>query len=270
MMKLAKVCLLAAALVVPSLTANAHPLWILPSHFTVSKQEGDWIAFDVTASHTTFAVDKPAGALEAYVLTPSGKKERPDAVLKGKRRSVFDFFFVEQGTHKVIQQPKPFYMTTYKSGKRDAERRARINKAEIAQLPEKARDISTIKISKIAETYITVMAPTKVTAPNKGFAMQPITHPADIVEQSPVTFQFLYDGKPQAGVEATVTQDGTLYRESQQEIKLTSDSEGKVTFTPNEAGRYLLATFHTVELENNALADKEGTMYRLSFEAQLD
>lgn len=52
-------CAVIAGLAV-SASANAHPRWVLPSHFTVSKEGGDWLSFDVTASHGTFIYDKPA------------------------------------------------------------------------------------------------------------------------------------------------------------------------------------------------------------------
>lgn len=74
MKKLATAGLLAAALIAPSLV-SAHPLWVLPSHFTVSKQEGDWVTFDVTASHGTFVFDKPASVEGAYVVMPNGEQK---------------------------------------------------------------------------------------------------------------------------------------------------------------------------------------------------
>lgn len=69
-------------------TAQAHPRWILPSHFTVSKEGGDWLTFDVTASHGTFVFDKPAGSESAQIIMPDGRKERPNFVIRGKRRSL--------------------------------------------------------------------------------------------------------------------------------------------------------------------------------------
>ncbi|EVU13260.1 hypothetical protein D046_6023A, partial [Vibrio parahaemolyticus V-223/04] len=71
-------------------TAQAHPRWVLPSHFTVSKEGGDWLTFDVTASHGTFVFDKPAGSEQAFVIMPDGRSERPNFVIRGKRRSMFD------------------------------------------------------------------------------------------------------------------------------------------------------------------------------------
>nr|WP_252973493.1 DUF4198 domain-containing protein [Vibrio navarrensis] len=50
--------------------ASAHPRWLLPSEFSISSQEGDWITTDATASHGTFVFDKPLSVDSGYVLTP--------------------------------------------------------------------------------------------------------------------------------------------------------------------------------------------------------
>jgi len=42
----------------------------------------------VTASHGTFVFDKPAGSESAEVIMPDGRKERPNFVVRGKRRSI--------------------------------------------------------------------------------------------------------------------------------------------------------------------------------------
>ncbi|GAL17458.1 nikel transport family protein NikM [Vibrio maritimus] len=264
--------LIAAALLVPSIT-SAHPLWLLPSHFTVSKTEGDWVTVDVTASHGTFVFDKAAPATNAYIVMPDGSTQRPDHVLRGKRRSVFDFFFVDEGTHKIVNGFDASYWTTYKIGGRDTVRRLRGSKAEVAsQIPEGAREVTTIRSERRSESYVTVMGPTtKAIEPKgKGFELYPVTHPADIVENEETTFQFFFNGEPLAGVESTITRDGTLYRPAQDEITVVSDSEGKVTFTLDQAGRYVLQTSSRTKLDNDPLADAHSTMLSVTFEAQLD
>lgn len=109
-------CVLLAGMAV-SATANAHPRWILPSHFTVSKEGGDWLTFDVTASHGTFVFDKPAGSETGQIVMPDGRIQYPSYVTKGKRRSIFDFYFEEEGTHKVRVNNVPSYYTQYKAGR---------------------------------------------------------------------------------------------------------------------------------------------------------
>lgn len=254
-------------------TAQAHPRWVLPSHFTVSKEGGDWLTFDVTASHGTFVFDKPAGSDQAFVVMPDGRSERPNFVVRGKRRSMFDFFFTEEGTHKVAINNQPSYYTQYKAGRRDTVKWARANKAERGDvLPEQARDVVTQLSYTRAESYITVGMPTDKALEIEGkmLEMKPVTHPSDIIEGEPVTFQFFFNGEPQEGVTAEITREGTMYRNHQEQIDVVSDKDGKVIFTPEVAGRYLMKANYKGELKDSPLADKASANVHLTFETQLN
>ncbi|KOY45874.1 nickel transporter [Vibrio parahaemolyticus] len=254
-------------------TAQAHPRWVLPSHFTVSKEGGDWLTFDVTASHGTFVFDKPAGSDQAFVVMPDGRSERPNFVVRGKRRSMFDFFFTEEGTHKVAINNQPSYYTQYKAGRRDTVKWARANKAERHDvLPEQVRDVVTQLSYTRAESYITVGMPTDKALEIEGkmLEMKPVTHPSDIIEGEPVTFQFFFNGEPQEGVTAEITREGTMYRNHQEQIDVVSDKDGKVIFTPEVAGRYLMKANYKGELKDNPLADKASANVHLTFETQLN
>lgn len=255
-----------------SSVASAHPRWVLPSHFTISKEGGDWLTFDVTASHGTFVMDKPAGSETAQVVMPDGRKERPDFVLRGKRRSVFDFHFTEEGTHRVQINGTPSYVTSYKAGKRDTQKRLRANKVErVALLPEGARDVSSTLNYTRAETYITVGKPSEKPFPLEGkyLELQPTTKPADIVATEPVRFQLFFNGKAQAGVKAEITRDGTLYRNQQDQIDVVSDEQGFIEFTPEIAGRYILKASYRAPIMNNPLAEQMNASVHLTFEAIL-
>lgn len=254
-------------------TAQAHPRWVLPSHFTVSKEGGDWLTFDVTASHGTFVFDKPAGSDQAFVVMPDGRSERPNFVVRSKRRSMFDFFFTEEGTHKVAINNQPSYYTQYKAGRRDTVKWARANKAERHDvLPEQARDVVTQLSYTRAESYITVGMPTDKALEIEGkmLEMKPVTHPSDIIEGESVTFQFFFNGEPQEGVTAEITREGTMYRNHQEQIDVVSDEDGKVIFTPEVAGRYLMKANYKGELKDNPLADKASANVHLTFETQLN
>lgn len=254
-------------------TAQAHPRWVLPSHFTVSKEGGDWLTFDVTASHGTFVFDKPAGSEQAFVIMPDGRSERPNFVVRGKRRSMFDFFFVEEGTHKVAINNQPSYYTQYKAGRRDTVKWAKASKADrVSVIPEKARDVVTQLSYTRAESYVTVGMPTEKALELEGklLEMKPITHPSDIIEGEEVTFQFFFNGEPQQGVTAEITREGTLYRNHQEQIDVVSDKDGKITFTPDVAGRYLMKANYKGELKNDPLADKASMNVHLTFETQLN
>ena len=254
-------------------TAQAHPRWVLPSHFTVSKEGGDWLTFDVTASHGTFVFDKPAGSEQAFVIMPDGRSERPNFVVRGKRRSMFDFYFEEEGTHKVAINNQPSYYTQYKAGRRDTVKWAKASKADRASvIPEKARDVVTQLSYTRAESYVTVGMPTEKALEIEGklLEMKPLTHPSDIIEGEEVIFQFFFNGEPQQGVTAEITREGTLYRNHQEQIDVVSDKDGKITFTPEVAGRYLMKANYKGELRNDPLADKASANVHLTFETQLN
>ncbi len=254
-------------------TVQAHPRWVLPSHFTVSKEGGDWLTFDVTASHGTFVFDKPAGSEQAFVIMPDGRSERPNFVVRGKRRSMFDFYFEEEGTHKVAINNQPSYYTQYKAGRRDTVKWAKASKADRASvIPEKARDVITQLSYTRAESYVTVGMPTEKALEIEGklLEMKPLTHPSDIIEGEEVIFQFFFNGAPQQGVTAEITREGTLYRNHQEQIDVVSDKDGKITFTPEVAGRYLMKANYKGELKNDPLADKASANVHLTFETQLN
>ncbi|QIZ78862.1 DUF4198 domain-containing protein [Ferrimonas lipolytica] len=254
-----------------SALATAHPTWLLPSHFSVSKAEGSWITFDYTASHTVFSVDKPASAHDAKIIMPSGATERPDFVLKGQRRSVFDFFFIEEGTHKVVvANQDPLYLTFYTDRRGD---KGKIQANKITRedkLPRGATDAKTMAIIKHTESYVTVMAPTEIKATNKGFEMVPVTHPADLIENEAFTFSYLVNGKPVEGVEVTLTQEGAQYRDAQDALIAKTDTNGEVEFTVASAGRYLLAANQRYKLKGDSMADMATTMLHTTIEVQLD
>lgn len=271
-LKVALLTSVMAAGMVVSGSANAHPRWVLPSHFTVSKEGGDWLSFDVTASHGTFVFDKPAGSESAQVVMPDGRTERPNFVIRGKRRSMFDFYFEEQGTHKVQINNVPTYYTQYKAGRRDTVKWLKANKADrMDLLPQKARDVVTQISFTRAESYITVGKPSTTVFEIEGkfLEMKPITHPADIVAGEEVAFQFFYNGKPQAGVVAEITREGTLYRNHQEQIDVISDEQGHINFVPDIAGRYVMKANYKGELKDNPLAEKASVNVHLTFEALL-
>ena len=49
--------------------ASAHSRWLLPSHFTLSSEQGEWIAVDASASNEVFNVDKALSIDGMSILT---------------------------------------------------------------------------------------------------------------------------------------------------------------------------------------------------------
>ncbi|MGB0893743.1 MAG: DUF4198 domain-containing protein [Parashewanella sp.] len=255
-----------------STTVSAHSRVVIPSHFTISKTGGDWVTFDITGTESTFVFDKTGGNAAPEIVLPNGQIASPDMVIRGQRRSVFDFRFRQQGTHKVVNKADPKFITFYNVSTHKKPKRIRVNKTERDRLlPEGATNIRSIMSHTRSETYVTVGRPTDSVFKIDGnlLEMKPITHPSDIIEGEPVTMQFYYNGKVKPRIEAVIIRDGTPYRNNQEEIVLTSDKDGKITFTPPVADRYLMKASYKSEAKKHPLADTIYSNVHLTFEAAL-
>lgn len=265
-----KIAALSAGLLCSSLstTAQAHPLWVLPAEFTVSGEENTWVTFDASASHTVFGYDKGVSLRDVQIYSPDGERSRLRSFFKGQRRSVFDLLLDQDGTYKISLQRRPFYFTSYKVGKSERPKRMMANKIEAAsQLPENATDVKTRMIDMSSMAFVTRNAPTDAVfkPTGKGFELNPLTHPNDIIVGEKVIIETLLDGKPIAGVEFEITPGGTRYRDERQSLELTSDEKGRISFTPKQPGPWLLMADHSMPTDS-PMADSIDARRFVTFE----
>ncbi|SUI77459.1 DUF4198 domain-containing protein [Shewanella morhuae] len=272
-MKLRLVALLGTLCVSP--LASSHDRWILPSHFNVSaeSQETVWITSDVSASNQVFIMDKPVTASDVRISLPSGDSISPSSSYTGGRKSVFDVQLTQDGTYKFEKEVTPRYFSRYKVKGKEGFVRSRLDKkATAAIMPKDAYELEgSLNVSRV-ETYVTRNKPTDKVLAAKGEFLElvPVTHPADIVENEPATLQFVYYGKPVAGVSVAIIKDDSVYRNKPEEMELTSDKDGKVAMTLPTAGRYLLHASIERPSSDKILADKTVSEIFLTFEAGLE
>jgi uncharacterized GH25 family protein len=255
-----------------SASVQAHPMWILPSEFSISGDASQWLTFDVTASHAVFGFDKGVSADNIKVTSPDGDQNSLGSFFKGHRRSVFDLELTQDGTYKVKGQRPPFYFTSYKSGKRDTPKRMMADKINAKEkLPANARDIKTELIDMSTVVYVSRNAPsdTVFKPKGKGFEFTPITHPNDIVQGEEASFILSLHGEPVAGAEVEITPGGTRYRNDRNSIKLTTDASGEVNFTPGQAGPWLMYAALAAP-SDSPLADEVWSGRYLTFEVILE
>ncbi|MFT5850296.1 MAG: putative GH25 family protein [Colwellia sp.] len=253
-----------------STQAFAHSRWVLPSHFNLSAEQGEWIMVDITASNETFNVDKAMGADLVRIITPNGKPSRASSSYKGHRKSVIDYFLKDPGTYKITNNSEASFITSYTID--GDHKRLSANKTELAgKLPAEAIAIKTTYRYARIESYVTLNAPSdNFKTEGKLLELLPVTHPSDIAENEKVTFKFLFNGKAQKDVAVEITADGARYRNNPQTLTLLSNEKGEITFTPNAAGRYLLVAEHKEDTPNSPLADQQMGSVFLTFEAQLN
>jgi len=262
-----------ASLVLAASTVSAHPMWMLPSEFSLSGEKSEWVTVDVSASHTYFGFDKGLPLDNVVIHSPDGDQNHLGSYFKGHRRSVFDVEIDQKGTYKLELKRPVFYMTLYKSGKRDAMKRLfGADKQQAKErLPKNARDVVAKKVIVTSQSFITSGAPTTTTtAPAaKGLAIELTTHPADVVTGEELSFRVLFDGKPQAGVEVEITPGGTKYRDDRKYTLIGTDSSGIVKYTPQQNGPHILGAYYTKKIDT-PLADELLAMHYLTFESVAD
>ncbi|MEM9742716.1 MAG: DUF4198 domain-containing protein [Pseudomonadota bacterium] len=261
--------LLSAALLCVATAASAHDIYIWPSFFAVSMEEGGHVPVDITASHTTYRPDFAMASDGLWVYGVDGKRiQRPGAYYQGMRRATFDLPIAESGTYALKYKSGPSYFTSYVIGRSDEPKFLRANKVEAAaEVPKKAKDVKTTAYLSVGMSYVTNNAPTEeVLAPtNVGFELVPVTHPADYVTGEEIELSLLRDGNPVADEAVVVELEGPNYREQPVVMELASDQNGRVMFTPDHGGRYM-AKVLAERPSDDPLMDVEVTRVYYAFE----
>ncbi len=237
--------------------AQAHRMWILPSSFTLSGDE-QLITVDGAISNDLFFPNHVAMSLDNVAITaPDGTVTAVEDGWTGDIRSTFDVTLDQQGTWKIGQGGATYFARWTEDGE-DKRSRGSLESFEADGILAKD-DVSLTKSARNAATYVTLGAPTDtVFAPTgEGLEFVPVTHPNDLYTGDEITFSFLLDGEPAAGLEVDIVKGDDRYRDTPGLLELTADEEGMITFTIEEAGRYWMATSIRGE---TTIAGKPGEM----------
>lgn len=260
------VVLLSSLLVTGSL--SAHTLWVMPSHYVLSKPNS-WIAVDASAGNMTFVADKGIALTALKMYQPDGSAKVISDVYQGKRKSMADVQLGGDGTYRLeLANPVRFFTSYELAGEK---KRLMANKAErSAQLPKGATNVETVQMRSRNFAYITVNAPTNTVLKlqGEGLELSSKTHPADAVAKEEQQFVFNLNGKPQAGIKGILSFDGELYRNQAGRIEFETDRDGRFSFTPEQAGRYLIEASYSADMATD-VADKVRESITYSFEVAL-
>ncbi|GAA6119899.1 DUF4198 domain-containing protein [Acidovorax sp. FG27] len=217
-------------------SAQAHNVWLLPSSTVLSKAE--WITVDAAVSNDLFYFNHvPLGLDNLVVTAPDGAALAPENAHKGKLRSVFDLNLSQTGTYRLAVVNDGLF-ATYKD-KAGANKRWRGPAGKFAaEVPADAQDLKVTQSVGRIETFVTVGKPSAVRPTGKGLELVAVTHPNDLVKGEQATFAFHVDGQPAPGLEVVLVPGATRYRDSKDEIKATTDAEGRFSVTWPTAGMY--------------------------------
>lgn len=246
-------------------SASAHTPYLAPSDF--APRAGQTIALDAAFAETFFTPEAAFDGSRFSVSTPQGSETAPDVVHVMKTRTVAEYTLPAdaKGTYRLSTglRPGALFRTWEIHGKRESTRDAAV------KIPAGAKVISDFQSMTLAETYVSVGAPDRVAlaARGKGLEFLPVTHPDDVYVGEPFVFVVQYDGKPLAGQKVEITEAVWTSDRKPHIEQLTSDAQGKVSFTPKQAGNWLALSRYRSPAPAGAPVPEYSNSYTLSFRA---
>lgn len=274
-MKITRLTTALALAATVSLNAQAHRAWIEPQA-TVLSGSDPWVSFDAAISNTLFHADHvPMRLDDVQARGPNGKTVELQNANTGKYRSTFDINLSQEGTYKIFTASHGLRARweTEDGERRFWPRRGQAyNPDDFArEVPTSAKNLEISESSRRIETFVTAGSPSEgaFTPSNLGLEMIPLTHPNDLFAGEEAEFQFLIDGEPAVGVAVEVIPGAMRYRDSQDEIAVTGDKEGKVRITWPAAGMYWLSAEYSDNKAKAPAQTRAGT-YVATFEVLPD
>ncbi|NMG35440.1 DUF4198 domain-containing protein [Azoarcus sp. TTM-91] len=243
--------------------AHAHNFWLLPSSTVLSK--ASYITVDAAVANDVFHFNHvPLRVDNLVVSAPDGSTVPTENLQQGKLRTVFDLNLTQTGTYRLAVVNDGI-MAMWKEG--DQPKRFRGNAENFAkEVPANATELRVTESVSRLETFVTVGKPSAIQPTGKGLELVPVTHPNDLFAGESATFRFQVDGKPAAGIEVVLVRGGSRYRNQLEEIKLTTDAEGKFSVKWPQAGMYWL----DADVTDDKTTVKQAKERRLSYVATFE
>ncbi len=249
-----------------TLPAQAHNAWMLPSTTVLSK--ADWITVDAAVSNDLFFFNHvPLNLQGLQVTAPDGSQLEPQNLHQGKLRNVFDLQLEQPGTYRIATFNSGLF-ANFKGADGKPKRWRGSPEKFATEVPADAQDLKVTQSAGRIETFVTLGKPSAIKATKQGLELLPTKgqHPNDLVAGEAVRLQFLADGKPAANLEVTITPGGSRYRDSVNEITVTTDAKGEFSVTWPTAGTYWIEA----ALTDNKTSLPQAQQRRLSYAGTLE
>ena len=240
-----------------------HTPYLKPLSFEPSR--GELVTLDASFAEKFF-VPEVAFANSIYLVSqPDGKTTTPDFMSQLKTRVVVEHKLQEDGTYRFSTGKR--LGRVFKMYELDGKRHSMENPAE--PIPKGAKLLSFFQSLTLAETYASKGAPNDVvfSAYNTGLEFIPVTHPNDLFVNEPFEFTSLFDGKPIEGLKVEVFLAKDQFTDEKPTHEIMSNTQGELSFTPIEAGTYLLLARHRSDAPTASIAPQISNTYTLVVEA---
>jgi hypothetical protein len=226
----------------------------MPAFTTLSGDDG-WVSFDGGSSNGVFVPDHNAMRLGGLTITaPDGTSAAPENALQAHFRSTFDLHMTQQGTYRIANISNGMSASYTLDGE---QKRWRGAPADFpAALPAGATDVTPSMNNARTETFVTLGVPntTALALTGVGLELVPVTHPTDLVVDEPATFKLVNNGQPVANLAITVARGGVRFRDSTDDMTVTTDADGAFTVNWPEAGMYWIGASVRTEASGDQIA----------------
>ncbi len=249
-----------------TLPAHAHNAWLLPSTSVLSK--ADWITVDAAVSNDLFFFNHvPLNVQGLQITAPDGSALQPQNPHQGKLRNVFDLHLQQPGTYRIATVNSGLF-ASYKDAKGQPKRWRGTPEKFAAEVPADAQELKVTQAVGRIETFVTLGKPSAIAATGQGLELLPTQghHPNDLVAGEAATLRLTADGQPAANITVTLTPGGSRYRDSINEIKVTTNAQGEFTVTWPTAGAYWLEA----ELKDDKTSLPQAKERRLTYAGTLE
>src|SRR5690606_5142409 len=247
------------------MAAHAHDAFIVPSA-TVLSGEKAWVTVDAAIGNDKFYFNHAPMRLDGLEITgPDGQTVQAENQHTGKLRSGFDAQLTKDGTYRIAVVTDGTLLARWKEN--GANKRWFGTAKDLAsKVPQNAEDLTVIERVSRVETFVTKGQPTDIQPVTRGFGIQMEPHPNDLFAQEEATFTLTLDGQPAADTEVHIVPGGSRYRDSLNEIKVTTDKQGRFSVTWPQAGAYWLHASGSDGKTSVEQASKRAVSYSLTLE----
>ncbi|MFT3811602.1 MAG: DUF4198 domain-containing protein [Micropepsaceae bacterium] len=230
-----RIALISAAACLLAGLASAHSPFLLPNVFAAGDR--DHVTVQGSFTEAFFAPDVAMKSDDYHVVGPDGAKT-PVTPVYFKDVAILEVPLAAEGTYRISTGAR--VGRTAKAYEKDGNWEF-LEPGEAP--PEGATAVDMVSLTS-ADVYVSKGKASEVPARGQGIELAP-AKVGETAAGEPVTFRLLFEGQPLEGEAVALHRAGETYSGAAP-VEVKTGADGAVTFTPAEAGVYLVMTRHRV------------------------
>jgi len=241
-------------------SAQAHTPYLAPATYDIPRS--GWVTLDASFADHFFVPEVVFDDSEFRVLGADGQWGHPATVHRLKTRAVIEHLLDEKGTYRFSTGTR--HGAVFRFYELNGEREALRSADE--PLPEGAVLLDHFQAVTLAETYLTLGAPTRAALKPHGQGLEVVadTHPNDVYHGEALRVRVLFEGEPLPEQELQLFAAGG--GDDKAVLTAKAGADGYAELAPLQAGVYLMRARHRAPAPAGAAAPHYSYTYTLAFE----